>query len=121
MRSLTLVQQRLYQIAGGYADQNDATTLRHDPLLKLVCGRLPVTGAAPGQSADPLPVRERHQPRDLLPAGGRAGRGLPARTGARRRPDAHPARPGQHGDPVHGEQEGRAITATTASTCTIHC
>ncbi len=43
---LTLVQQRLYQIACGYQDQNDATTLRHDPLLKQVCGRLPITGAS---------------------------------------------------------------------------
>src|SRR3954451_16500151 len=42
----TLVQQRVYQIACGYADQNDATTLRTDPLLKLVCGRRPTTGAA---------------------------------------------------------------------------
>lgn len=41
----TLIQQRLYQIACGYEDQNDATTLRHDPLLKQVCGRLPVSGA----------------------------------------------------------------------------
>jgi hypothetical protein len=41
----TLVRQRLYQIACGYADQNDATTLRSDPLLKLVCGRRPTTGA----------------------------------------------------------------------------
>jgi hypothetical protein len=41
----TLIQQRLYQIACGYADQNDATTLRHDPLLKQVCGRLPRSGA----------------------------------------------------------------------------
>lgn len=37
----TLICQRVYQIACGYEDQNDATTLRHDPLLKLVCGRLP--------------------------------------------------------------------------------
>src|SRR5947209_16333135 len=28
-------------IACDYEDQNDADTLRHDPLLKLVCGRLP--------------------------------------------------------------------------------
>jgi hypothetical protein len=35
-----LVRQRVFQIACGYSDQNDATTLRHDPLLKLVCGRL---------------------------------------------------------------------------------
>jgi hypothetical protein len=40
-----LVRQRLYQIACGYADQNDAATLRLDPLLKLVCGRLPDSGA----------------------------------------------------------------------------
>lgn len=36
-----LVRQRVFQIACGYADQDDADTLRHDPLLKLVCGRLP--------------------------------------------------------------------------------
>lgn len=42
---LTLLRQRIYQIACGYADQNDATTLRTDPLLKLVCGRRPTTGA----------------------------------------------------------------------------
>ncbi len=39
-----VVQQRLYQIACGYADGNDATTLRHDPLFKQGCGRLPVSG-----------------------------------------------------------------------------
>lgn len=39
-----LVRQRVFQIASGYADQNDATTLRTDPLLKVVCGRLPETG-----------------------------------------------------------------------------
>src|SRR5918911_4331201 len=43
---VTLVRQRVYQIACGYADQNDATMLRTDPLLKLVCGRRPTTGAA---------------------------------------------------------------------------
>src|SRR5579864_4998443 len=37
----TLVRQRVLQIACGYDDQNDADTLRSDPLLKLVCGRLP--------------------------------------------------------------------------------
>jgi Transposase DDE domain group 1 len=42
----TLVRQRVYQIACGYADQDDADTLRHDPLLKLVCGRPPASGPA---------------------------------------------------------------------------
>ncbi len=41
----TLVRQRVFQIACGYEDQDDADTLRHDPLLKLVCGRLPESGA----------------------------------------------------------------------------
>lgn len=36
-----LVRQRVFQIAAGYEDQNDSDTLRSDPLLKLVCGRLP--------------------------------------------------------------------------------
>jgi len=36
-----LVRQRVFQIACGYADQNDAATLRSDPLLKVACGRLP--------------------------------------------------------------------------------
>jgi hypothetical protein len=40
----TLVRQRVFQIACGYEDQNDATPLRTDPLLKLVCGRLPESG-----------------------------------------------------------------------------
>lgn len=40
-----LICQRIYQIACGFEDQNDATTLRHDPLFKLVCGRLPDSDA----------------------------------------------------------------------------
>jgi len=43
---VTLVRQRVYQIVCGYEDQNDATTLRTDPLLKLVCGRRPESGDA---------------------------------------------------------------------------
>jgi hypothetical protein len=38
-----LVRQRVFQIACGYEDQNDATTLRADPLFKLACGRLPAS------------------------------------------------------------------------------
>jgi Transposase DDE domain group 1 len=36
-----LVRQRVFQIACGYEDQDDADSLRSDPLFKLVCGRLP--------------------------------------------------------------------------------
>jgi hypothetical protein len=36
-----LLRQCLLQIAYGYEVENDADTLRHDPLLTLVCGRHP--------------------------------------------------------------------------------
>jgi hypothetical protein len=42
---LSLVRQRIFQIASGYEDQNDSDFLREDPLLKLVCGALPESGA----------------------------------------------------------------------------
>ena len=42
---MALVRQRVLQIACGYEDQNDSDTLRSDPLLKLVCRRLPQTDA----------------------------------------------------------------------------
>jgi hypothetical protein len=36
---LTLLRQRLYQIAAGYEDANDADSLRHDPTLQSVAHR----------------------------------------------------------------------------------
>src|SRR6187402_1585932 len=38
-----LVRQRVFQIACGYEDQNDAAALRSDPLFKLACGRRPAS------------------------------------------------------------------------------
>jgi hypothetical protein len=40
-----LVRQRLYAIACGYPDGNDAGRLAADPIGKLLCGRDPVSGA----------------------------------------------------------------------------
>jgi len=37
-----LLAQRIYQIASGYADGNDANSLRHDPMFKLGVDRLPL-------------------------------------------------------------------------------
>lgn len=42
---VTLLKQRVFQIACGYEDQDDSDELRVDPLLKVACGRLPETGA----------------------------------------------------------------------------
>jgi Transposase DDE domain group 1 len=43
------VRQRLYQIALGYADGNDADRLRHDPLLESVWDRTPQAGGLSSQ------------------------------------------------------------------------
>jgi len=40
-RAVELLRQRIYQIACGYEDCNDADSLRADPALKLAVGRLP--------------------------------------------------------------------------------
>lgn len=39
----TLLKQRIFSIAMGYEDTNDSTTLRRDPTLKTISGRLPET------------------------------------------------------------------------------
>jgi Transposase DDE domain group 1 len=39
-----LLKQRVLQIAAGYEDANDANTLRHDPIFKLLLDRLPESG-----------------------------------------------------------------------------
>ena len=39
-----LMRQRVFQLACGYADQDDADSLRTDPLFKLVCGQRPDSG-----------------------------------------------------------------------------
>jgi Transposase DDE domain group 1 len=39
------LKQRVFHIAAGDEDANDANTLRHDPIFKLLLDRLPETGA----------------------------------------------------------------------------
>ena len=39
-----MVRERIYAISAGYEDVNDLSTLRRDPALKTVCGRLPGSG-----------------------------------------------------------------------------
>jgi hypothetical protein len=55
-----LLAQRLYQIASGYADANDANSLRHDPLFKLGLERRPLDPAQDLASA-PTFSRLEHQ------------------------------------------------------------
>lgn len=102
----TLVRQRVFQIACGYADQNDAATLRLDPLLKLVCGRLPDSGAA--LASQPTISRlenaiDRHTAERLAEV-------LVDRYLRERGRQGPPTRilldPGGTDDPAHGAQEG---------------
>ena len=39
-----LVSQRIYQIAAGYEDTNDSNYLRHDPIFKIICDKIPEMG-----------------------------------------------------------------------------
>src|SRR5204863_9404226 len=43
---LTMVRQRVFGIAAGYPDGNDAAQLASDPMLLLACERAPLSGAA---------------------------------------------------------------------------
>lgn len=103
---LALVRQRVYQVACGYEDQNDANFLRADPLLKLACGRLPETGA--DLASQPTISRMENAP------GARACYRIAAALG-----EIYVEQRGKGGvpkqvlldfdstdDPTHGEQEG---------------
>ncbi len=105
---VTLVRQRTFQIACGYADQNDASTLRFDPLLKLACGRLPESG--PDLASQPTLSRlentvDRHACEALAEA-------LVALYIRERQRDGAPLQVvldlDGTDDPVHGHQEGSA-------------
>src|SRR5262249_52339938 len=103
-----LIRQRLFQLACGYADQDDADTLRSDPLLKLACGRLPAT--VHDLASQPTLSRlencvDRHACRRLAYALARLYRDQRGREGP-------PARIllacDGTADPTHGHQEGAA-------------
>ena len=114
----TLVRQRVFQIACGYADQNDADTLRTDPLLKLVCGRLPETGRDLASQPTFSRLENAVRPRDCyrlalallevyLRERERVGRRFAPR-GAGGRPRRLLLDLDGTDDPTHGDQEGAA-------------
>ena len=105
---LAVVRQRLYQITAGYADQNDADTLRGDPLLKLVCGRLPESD--PDLASQPTLSRfeNRFSARDCYRLAEALGT-VYLRERARGGIPTHILLDlDSTDDPTHGEQEGHA-------------
>ena len=103
---LTLVRQRVYQIASGYEDQNDADTLRKDPLLKLIVDRLPESGADLASQPTLSRLENAPGPKDCL----RIARALGELYVRERGKDGTPERVlldfDATDDPAHGEQEG---------------
>lgn len=61
----TLVRQRCYGLACGYADANDAAQLKADPIHKLLVGRDPVTGPALASQPTLSRFENAAGPRDL--------------------------------------------------------
>jgi stage V sporulation protein SpoVS len=104
----TLVRQRVFQIACGYADQDDADALRSDPLLKLACGRLPASG--PDLASQPTFSRlENAVERRTIEALAEALADLYLRERGRAGvPDRLVLDLDGTDDPAHGEQEGVA-------------
>jgi len=107
----TLVRQRVFQIACGYADRDDADALRHDPLLQLVCGRLP--GGDPALASQP--TFSRLENAVTRQACYRLAVALVATYLRERARAGRPARLvlglDSTDDPTHGDQEGTAYHA----------
>ena len=103
-----LLAQPIFQIACGYVDQHDATTLCTDPVLKQVRGRLPIGGKALASQPTVSRLENGVRPRDCY--------GLAAALGEvylqQREQNGMPARivldlDGTD-DPTYGQQEGTA-------------
>jgi len=102
----TLVRQRVYQVACGYEDQNDANTLRSDPLLKVVLGRRPETDRDLASQPTLSRLENAPGPKECL----RIVRALVELYVRERGRDGAPGRIlldlDSTDDPTHGEQEG---------------
>jgi hypothetical protein len=100
-----LVRQRVFSIAHGYADCNDAARIGEDPLFKLACGRSP--GDSAGLASQPTLSRfERGQGGRAVVAMGRALERTVIGTLARRHRRARRITIDLDGseDPTHGQQ-----------------
>lgn len=102
-----LLRQRIYGLASGYADANDAARLAHDPIFKLLLDRSPVTG--PELSSQPTLSRFENSigPRENYRLGLALARSVIARQQKRLRGkvrqvtiDLDPT-----DDPTHGQQQ----------------
>ena len=99
-----LFAQRLYQIASGYADGNDANSLRPDPLFKLSVERVPLE---PTQDLASAPTFSRLEPSVTRPDLSRLTRAFVDQfiAGYPEPPAAIVLDMDHSADPTHGQQE----------------
>jgi hypothetical protein len=71
---LGLFRQRVFGIAAGYPDGNDAARLGEDPIFKEVCGRRAVSGARLGSQSTTSRFENAPKARDLVRMGRRLER-----------------------------------------------
>lgn len=114
-----LVRQRVFGLAAGYLDGNDAARLADDPLHKLVLDREPLTGPALGSQPTLSRFENGISPRDLV----RVGQALAGTVIAHHRRRLHgrvrrvtidldPT-----DDPTHGQQELSFFNGHYDTTC----
>ena len=116
----TLLRQRCFALACGYADANDAAALKADPIHKLLVGRDPVAGDALASQPTLSRFENAVGPRDLFWLTHALADGViaqhPARLGAepvRRIPlDFDPT-----DDPTHGQQALAFFTGPYGTYC----
>src|SRR5215468_10778132 len=101
--TLNLLRQRIFQIAAGYEDANDATFLRHDPTLRVVVGR----GELPLASQPTLSRLENAVPWESVRALERLGLEWFMRCGAQGRQSRQEIilDIDSTSDPTHGQQQ----------------
>jgi hypothetical protein len=113
-----IIRQRVYSLAAGYADGNDAFALRRDPMLKMICDRDPVKG--PDLASQPTISRFEHSigGREVVDMGRSFERGQISRF-ARRFPKATRVTLDLDGteDKTHGQQTFSFFNGFYDSTC----
>lgn len=101
-----LIRQRVYQIACGYEDQNDSDTLREDPLLKLVCDRLPESDSELASQPTISPLENAATARSCYKIAAALGKLYLRERGSSGDPGRILLDFDSTDDPAHGQQEG---------------
>jgi hypothetical protein len=101
-----LVRQRVLQIACGYEDQNDSDTLKSDPLLKMVCGRLPESEMDLASQPTISRLEDAPEARSCLRMARALGELYIAERGKKGTPKRVLVDFDATDDPAHGDQEG---------------